>query len=461
MTIKQHLENLLGILLCLTTLSGAEGQKLVKSEPADQARNVTADIQVIRLHFDRDMKMNSWTVCLPRTGTFPPPTADNTAPWKSPRVFELRVKKLAPDTIYALQLNSDKKKGFQTADDRRPLPVTVVSFRTAPVEKVPDQSIGVEPEENENTPDRTIGGETEEGETGRCNGGRNGKPVTLKLSSREEEPGAGTPCMGMARGWRFQTSRTTLLDLVARQAGQRYPIKALVQVKFDEEVTRAAGGKALEATREISLAQVRTRDPESGKNIQNTLSEKGKVYRVRFGRDCGEVTDAGTGSPVGEELSDVLGDSLAPALWPEGDLKKGQSWTYRDGEVTRRLRFANASGGKLYLRVKKIVTNEETGLRVIQIRGKLQTRVQLESMLLNYRASVEIDLPEAINVPLMVHLEGRMSASGSEQNEWGERVSYKISGSAEYYQVATPSRNTVKESRSAGASPATVPAPRG
>jgi len=121
------------IISCLMAvgLASMEAQKLVRSEPADGVRDVRLDIGVVRLHFDVDMKTNGWSFCRTKKGAFPPPEGDNSMPWRNSKLCELRIGKLNPGTTYAIQLNSDRKKGFCAASNGTPLPVTVVVFTTA------------------------------------------------------------------------------------------------------------------------------------------------------------------------------------------------------------------------------------------------------------------------------------------------------------------------------------------
>lgn len=438
MNIQYNLKTLLIILVCLAAVSLAQGQKLVKSEPASGARNVPTNIGVIRLHFDENMKMNSWTVWLPGAGQFPPPAGDNSAPWKSPRVFELKVKTLEPDTVYALQLNSDKKKGFQTANSSTPLPVTVVTFKTAPRAGTPDQSIGG----GSDTPDQSIGGTENDIETCSAEGGKNGQPVVLKLSTHERAPRSGA--LTMAPGWSFKVSRSTLVDLVALQNGQSYPILALVKVKFFEDVVKVSGGRAVEVDRKMDLAQVRERDPETGKAKETLLCDKGKVYRVQFTQGGGQVREAGTGAAPREELAECIGDPITPDLWPQGTLSQGQAWSYRDEDVTRRLWFVDAQGGRVDLRVTGFTTEKETGIRIAQIRGTMQTKIQMNGIPMDYDAKVEIDLPVVIGVPMMVHFQGKLSGKGSQQDQNGNAAPFTISGEGEFLQLTSPSRKVVE-----------------
>ena len=425
---------LLGIALFFAASVLAHAQNLVRSEPANGARNVPVDVGLIRLHFDQDMKMNSWTVWLPKTGKFPPPvTSANFAPWSSPRTFELKLKKLEPDTLYALQLNSARKKGFKAARDGKPLAVTVISFRTGAV-----------------GPDRSTGGQEGPLEKIKGQGGRDGKPVSIRLGGNDPEPGAARTAI--APGWRFQVSRTTLVDMVARQGNQSMPIRVMMQTKFIEEVTRVARNRAAEATREVNLAVEKERDPESGEVKETQTCPRGSTYRIVFTPDGSQVLDARTGARVSEEVADCIGAPLSPELWPEGRLTKGQRWTYQNEDVTRRLWFMEARGGRLDLQVADIARDPDLGIVVAKIRGKVETKIQMENLLMDFRADVSIDLPPAIGVPLMIHFKGKMSTQGTGQDQNGNQVSYTVSGDRELYQTSAPARNVVGGPRT-GAAP--------
>jgi|GEM_PF-4300023 len=103
---------------------------VVRSEPANGARDVPTDIGVLRFYFDRNMKQNSWTFWQADDVEFPPQEGTNDDPWRDPRCVELRVSELKSGTTYAVQLNSPKKQGFRSAQGDEPLPVTKIVFST-------------------------------------------------------------------------------------------------------------------------------------------------------------------------------------------------------------------------------------------------------------------------------------------------------------------------------------------
>ena len=104
---------------------------LVKSQPASGATGVAFDVGRIVFEFDRDMDRTQWSFCQSARGVYPPQVAPGESPWLDARRCELRFGKLAAGTTYAIQLNSEQRKGFRSAEGARPLPVTVVTFSTA------------------------------------------------------------------------------------------------------------------------------------------------------------------------------------------------------------------------------------------------------------------------------------------------------------------------------------------
>ena len=108
----------------------AETPNVIKSTPDNGATDVSVDVGRIIIVFDQHMKMNSWSLTISEKGPFPPMVQED-EPWIDPLTFELRVKLLKPKTTYFIQLNSKRRKGFMSAEDQTPLPVTTITFTTA------------------------------------------------------------------------------------------------------------------------------------------------------------------------------------------------------------------------------------------------------------------------------------------------------------------------------------------
>ncbi len=140
---------LVGIPLLMLSSANANPPELAESEPPNGATGVKLDIGVIRLHFDRNMKMNSWTLWGSDKGEFPPVEDAEASPWRDPRCAEIKIKTFQPNTTYALQLNSDRRQGFRSAEGDSPLPVTTIVFQTGeegtgkavPATKAPTDSL--------------------------------------------------------------------------------------------------------------------------------------------------------------------------------------------------------------------------------------------------------------------------------------------------------------------------------
>lgn len=107
----------------------AGNPRVLKSTPAHGAKDVPADIGRMVIMFERNMKMTSWSLLETPDHPFPPVIQDD-APWQDPVTFMLRFERLKPGTTYGIQLNSEKRKGFLTAEDQVPLPVTTILFTT-------------------------------------------------------------------------------------------------------------------------------------------------------------------------------------------------------------------------------------------------------------------------------------------------------------------------------------------
>ena len=120
---------------------------VIKSTPDNGATGVAIDVGRIIIVFDRNMKMNSWSLMISEKGPFPPMIQED-EPWIDLLTFELRVRRLKPQTTYAIQLNSKRRKGFMSAEDQIPLPVTTITFTTVSEEgKIISQQLSSKVEE--------------------------------------------------------------------------------------------------------------------------------------------------------------------------------------------------------------------------------------------------------------------------------------------------------------------------
>jgi len=145
------------MLLAMSAPAIADPPKVLRSSPANGAKDVPTDLAAIRIRFDQPMKMNGWTLWQSQQGVFPTLSDSDEDPWLDPQTFEQKIKGLKPNTTYAVQLNSDRRQSFRSADANEPLPVTTIVFTTGagpkPAARQPaDQPPAEEPKDPGKTP---------------------------------------------------------------------------------------------------------------------------------------------------------------------------------------------------------------------------------------------------------------------------------------------------------------------
>lgn len=180
----------------------AEIPTVIKSTPDNGVTDVAVDVGRIIIVFDRNMKMNSWSLTISEKGPFPPMIQED-EPWIDPLTFELRVRRLKPETTYAIQLNSKRRKGFMSAEDQIPLPVTTITFTTASEEgKISSQHMSSKADEQKQTDAVLLkpGEHAAAGEKQKKAGGKAGN-IFLKLY-REQYQGAFY--MLIPKGWKAE-----------------------------------------------------------------------------------------------------------------------------------------------------------------------------------------------------------------------------------------------------------------
>lgn len=170
----------------------ADAPRIVKSTPADGAINVPIRLEQIVILFDRNMKMNSYSVLLAGDQPFPPLLPDD-EPWETPVRFVLKLRELKPNTRYAIQLNSETKKGFQSAEEQIPLPPTVITFTTG----AGTGGASVAPPDTTSPPPGPAPVNPPATQTGSISGGSAGQPLVLHFdqppSNAPPAAGAGSP----------------------------------------------------------------------------------------------------------------------------------------------------------------------------------------------------------------------------------------------------------------------------
>jgi len=413
------------ILLTLTAFiwvgcAFADAPRLLKSVPADGASAVPTDVGKVIFFFDRNMKMNTWSLITSPKGVFPPMIAQD-EPWLDPVTFELKIERLKPNTTYAIQLNSETRNGFQTAEDQVPLPITTIIFTTATQTAVNDVKESSSSSE-----------------------------LQTKQPPREALTAAGSQSDSSAKmdirpGWQFFVTRSRGIKGIATYStGEQEQFQSLQKIEFTEEVVKSKGQDISEVRRQIKSALQNDMDPQSGQMVPTELVPAGTTFKVVHSAGENVLSDATTGEEVWD---DIMLENFSPPivsnLWPEGNLSQGQAWSFKGIEVTRRIGLFEAKGGELKLQVEKIVKEPSTGLSTAEIRGHLNTVVDLDTIKLNYDAKVEIDLPVALGVPFMIKFSGKLSGQGADQDEQGRTIQYRVEGEGDVLQICKPAETVV------------------
>lgn len=387
----------------------ASEPKLIRSIPADGATNVPLQQGKIVLYFDQNMKMNSWS--LMQTGSHPfPPIKRLEEPWTDPLTFELEIKELQPNTVYSLQLNSEKKKGFASAESQTPLPITTVTFSTG--SGIPQKLEKRDPAAADEK----------------------------QVAPQSQASGPPPEPTGPAAGWKIDVTRSTGLEgTETYQNGFQAPFRFFQKISFLQTVTKAEQGTILEAERTVQSAQFHSLNPQTGQMAPQEMVPAGTRFRVQHSSQGSSLIDAGSGQQVWEEdIVSAFGAPLTPRLWPEGELKQGQRWSYEGADLVHRIALLDALGGKIDLAIERIEPEPSCGILTAFIRGKLKTKVDLDAVILDFDADVSIDLPLPINIPFMVKFEGKLSGDGAVVDDRGQKVTYRIEAQGSLVQIAKP-----------------------
>ena len=111
---------------------------------------------------------------------------------------------------------------------------------------------------------------------------------------------------------------------------------------------------------------------------------------------------------------------------------------FSEQELANRIRIIEVMGGNMDLTVKKTVTDPDIGLTITRLRGQLRIRLDLDCMVMDFDASVEIDLSVAAGIPFIVKFEGTISGRGTAQDQWGRMIPCTLKGESTVLQICRP-----------------------
>ena len=256
--------------------------------------------------------------------------------------------------------------------------------------------------------------------------------------------GGPAPVEGVQNGWNFQVTRTSGVNGTMHfPNGKSMPVRVFNKVEFNEEITKAEKGVALESSRRVAKGEHHELNFQSGQMEGKDFVQPGTVFRATFGEGAGRLYD-GAGEVRDEDLADAVGGALNAPLWPQGKLEAGQSWSFEGQDAAQRLEVLDARGGRIDLKVEKIGNDPYSGLRTAYIRGNLKVSIELgEGVLVDLDGKVEIDLPTALNIPFMMKFEGRLSGNGTLRDDQGRTLDYALEGDGAYLQICKPASTVI------------------
>ena len=242
----------------------------------------------------------------------------------------------------------------------------------------------------------------------------------------------------------YTVSRTADIDGSISSPGGSFPLRFSQKVVFEETVEQIDNGFPKEVVRTISEAGMRTYDLQTGRMESMTLCDPGKRYRIVFDDSGIEMRDADTDYRIRDDtILEPLGTPVISPLWPDGELSPGRSWSFEGTDLTRRFGFLDARGGKIDLRVDTVRTDDKTGLRTASIKGALNTSIEFEFAILEYRADVEIDLPVDLGIPTRISYDGTLTGEFVNYDYWGQAVTMQVRAKGGAIQICTPSRDMI------------------
>lgn len=407
------------LLLFFATTAQSMAPQLIKSIPAEGAVNVSLQQGKILLFFDQNMKMDSWSLL--QSGTHPfPPLIPIEEPWIDPLTFEFAIKPLTPNTTYSIQLNGKKRKGFAASEGQLPLPITTITFTT-----IPDTSQTTAPAAQKAQVVPT-------------------PPPTVQPSAVNKQQKSKTA--KIYPGWQSKVTRSVGMEgTELYENGYQAPFRIFQKVVFTETVSRVVENTIQEVNREIISAQLHSLNPENGQMVGQDLVPPGTRFRVSHTSHGSTLFNAATGEEIWDtDMVAAFSPPVVPRLWPQGALHAGQKWSYNGAELISRIALLDVLGGEIDLQVKRIEREPSTGLSTAIIRGQLKTKVDLDDIVLDFNATVEIDLPLVLGIPFMVKFDGHLSGSGVTQDQRGQPIKYQIKAKGTLLQVAKPSKAVIE-----------------
>ena len=390
-----------------TVAVAADPPRLVLSAPVNGATEVSIDVGLLRLHFDRDMRTNSFTCWKSPQGAFPPMAKDSQPSWPDARTFELKLARLEPSKTYYVQLNAEGRQGFRAAADDAPLAITTIQFTT--VAATPRQDIYT-PESKPDTPRQDVYDPSQDQE--QSQGQTGPRAYTLKWAAQAGQ------IHQMSQSIRLQLD----LNLQAYGEQEQQKVDNLVKLRYTDEYLEVKNGRPTRLRRTIELAEVMTKDQSTNEVQRQPLPLNGMCLELSIQSDGSfQVTQVVKGDA--QMARELAADSVWFEFEPDHAVSVGQSWELTGSQLATALSALDMTEGEFALHLEKVEQDPRMHLDVAKIKGRVRGRMQLEAGLsAQLEGELKEDFVPELGLPFLRMLDAKLRIDETVTGNDGQRV---------------------------------------
>ncbi|MBN1345719.1 MAG: Ig-like domain-containing protein [Phycisphaerae bacterium] len=304
----------------------ADGPRVVKTDPANEAKDLEAGTFDLTIVFSEPMKKGVASLVTPPEG--PRLKLLGKPTWSDARTFVVPIM-LSPATNYRVGVNAGGKNQFVSAGDGTPAARFDLTFSTKGA-KAPDAEVKAQPKEPAEVPSKPV-----------VEGPKLGKveqpPVVEKPKTPEPAPtrettGPITLSYNYQKGDAGRVTQWNIVDVTVKtSAGQTLPVKRKIGLLSIEEVLGVERGMPVEVRKMISELIMLTTNEQTGELQAAPKLEKG--VEVKVNRRTDPPTAEKVKGDVSQELMTVLAQDYFPDVKPAGPVKVGQAAAFPDETI--------------------------------------------------------------------------------------------------------------------------------
>jgi hypothetical protein len=272
-----------------------------------------------------------------------------------------------------------------------------------------------------------------------------GHPVPVDSDPADGQQGPAQSRSPLTSGSRFKVTRSIGIEGIEQlPSGEQTPVRYFQKIVFDETLRKVGDGGIEEVSRVIESAALHSLDPYAQTMTEQALVPPGTAFRVQHTPYGPALWDDRSGEEIWDtDMISAFAPPMIPRLWPGGELREGQSWSYSGADLVQRIGLIDVLGGELRLTVERLLPEPSTGMLVAQIRGTLKTKVDMDMVVLDFDADVQIDLPVSLPVPFMVKFDGRLSSGVQSSAEIVQPADPVFDAKGTVLQIVQPSEKVL------------------